>query len=294
MTDDQDDGPADKGSRDRPSQSGRFQKGQSGNPRGRPRKQRPVKEWIAAQFPTREALRAEAARRIAINDASGRQEVTTTEAVIRALALNAARGGVLAQRTYLEVMRAEDERLHRERSQRYDFWDAYQQRERAAIAAARKAGRTEPDPLPHPDDIELDPVRLEVRFLGAVDEVGRIAEKQALAFQRLGFEMSAYLGEDNCLPPGKGQEGRIGFYMAMYLAGRYSLPPRLQLSPEALEADIKPTMWLGMKAWGDDLERRCREGSVPFIRWRPGIRLPTRPMSKIGVRWTPEMMHCSC
>ena len=36
----------------------------------------------------------------------------------------------------------------------------------------------------------MDALRLEVRFLGAVNEEDRAAEKQALAFQRLGFEMA--------------------------------------------------------------------------------------------------------
>ncbi len=97
------------------AKSGQFRKGQSGNPRGRPRKARTTPKLEPARFPTSEVLRAEAARVIAINDAKGRQELTTTEAVVRALGLAAMRGGVLAQRTYLEHQKAEDERLHAER-----------------------------------------------------------------------------------------------------------------------------------------------------------------------------------
>ena len=47
-------------------------------------------------------------------------------------------------------------------------------------------------------------------------------------------------------------------------------------------------MLLGKKAWGDDLARRCEAGKVPFFRWHRKLRMPTKPMSKIGLRWSAE------
>ncbi len=288
MTDDRDDdAEQDAVGYGRPPKSGQFRKGQSGNPRGRPRKREVKQTWIEARYPTAEVLRAEAARMLTINDASGSQQVTTREAVARALALGAMRGGVLAQRTFFELQKAEDERFHQERKARFEFWEAYQERARTDIAAARKQGQPEPDRLPHPDDIELNYLRLEVRFLGAMDEESKLAEQQAQAFYRLGFEMAAYLDEDNCMPSEAVPEGRIGIYMTLHLLGRQHLPPRLRVSLDALEAEILSTSWKGMKAWGDDLERRCAVGNVPFVRARPKLRLPTRPMSKLGIRWAP-------
>jgi hypothetical protein len=77
--------------------------------------------------------------------------------------------------------------------------------------------------------------------------------------------------------------------MALHLFGLQHLPPRLRLSQEVLAAEVGARVWLGMKAWGDDLECRCREGNVPFVRAHPRLRLPTRPLSKLGIRWTPAM-----
>ncbi len=267
MSDDHDDDATpDKVGYRRPPKSGRFRKGQSGNPRGRPRKQEGKPSWIAAQFPTSETLRAEARRMLTINGATGRQQVNTTEAIVRALALSAMRGGVLAQRTYLEYQKAEDERFHKIQKERFEFWEAYQIRGRKDIATARQRGLPEPDWLPHPDDIELNHLTLDVKFLGAMDEEGRDAEKHALTLQRLGFEMAIYLDEDNCLPSETDPEGRIGIYFLLHQLGRLHLPPRLRIPLDTLEAEIMSLAWQGMKAWGDDLERRCAEGRVPFIR----------------------------
>ena len=109
---------------------------------------------------------------------------------MRALALAAMRGGVLAQRTYLERQKAEDARLHQERAANFEFWRAYQENGRRSMDVARDAGRPAPDFLPYPEDIVLDAWRLGVRFLGALDDEGRALERQAEAFQRLSLEMA--------------------------------------------------------------------------------------------------------
>jgi hypothetical protein len=249
----------------RPPTSGQFRKGQSGNPRGRPRKKDNKAEWLAARFPTREALRGEAGRHITVNDASGRQQVTTTQAVIRAMALAAMRGGVLAQRTYLEHQKAEDERHHRERRKSFDFWLDYQQRYRAQIATARDAGKAEPELLPHPDDIECDWATLGVRFVGPVDEEEAAATKWMLDYRNLCFAMSQYLGEEVCMPTVPGGEGKVGPYLALFVIASRNLPPRLH----SLRDGDAPTVSEVMDqraSGGDDLKRRCEAVGLPFVR----------------------------
>src|SRR5450756_2518034 len=161
----------------RPPKSGQFRKGQSGNPTGRPRKLVAQPAVAPARFPMREGLRAESGRMITVTDAAGRHEVAAGQAVLRAVFVKAMQGGVLAQRTVLNYVLAEDERHHRECKENFDFWRDYQERCNAATIAAVKAGREVPDFLPHPDDIVLDWVSLDVRFLGAIDKEGRAAEK---------------------------------------------------------------------------------------------------------------------
>lgn len=269
----------------RPPKSGQFQKGQSGNPRGRPRKKDASPELIPARFPTRQLMRNEAARKITVKDASGTHDLTTTEGIFRAQYISGLRGSVFAQREILRRAEIEDERYHRECKERFDLWFDYQERCRAAIEAATKAGRDAPDFLPHPDDISLDWERLEVRFLGAIDEEGRAREVFLGVAQALAYEMAIYLGEDNCLPDKNGTGGRIGPYMGFYLVALACLPPRLRLPIEAYESHIYARAALGRKAWGEELERRCRAAGMPFIRLRRGVQLPTLSFERLGLKW---------
>ncbi len=268
----------------RPPKSGRFRKGQSGNPRGRPPKPTTQSALVPARFPTRALLRAEAARPITVTDASGRQTLPSAAAVTRALLLKAMRGGVLAQRTVLQLLLAEDERFHREYKERVEFWQNYKERSRAALEAARKAGEDPPDFLPHPDDVVLNWHTLEVRFLGAIDEEERIHEKMAEAAQDLGYEMAVYTGEDNRLPDKSGEGGRLGRYMALYVLTRIVLPPRLQRSPASYETHIKAMAARGQDAWGKDLEQRCCAAGVPFVCLRRGAPPPTFPFARFGIK----------
>jgi hypothetical protein len=268
----------------RPPKSGQFRKSQSGNPRGRPPKRASKLELVPARHPTRDALRAEAERLIVINDASGKHELSVREAVLRALGLNAMRGGVLAQRTVLELFSAEDERLHRERKKSFDFWWDYQEHGRAAIAAAHQSGKAKPELLPHPEDIELDWRTLEVRFLGALDEKERAAEEVMEVVQGLAYEMAIYTQEDTCLPSAPGEEGRIGVYMLLHTFSRALLPPRLRQPLDAYDEHIRSMFRRGRDIWGEDLKRRCREVGIPFIHWRRRPQVPTLPMSELSRR----------
>lgn len=264
----------------RPPKSGQFRKGQSGNPRGRPRKPRAAPKLEPARFPTSEVLRTEAARTIAVNDAKGRQELTTTEAVVRALALAAMRGGVLAQRTYLEHQKAEDERLHAESKELFAYWSEYRETTLQRLANARAAGHPEPEFLPHPDDVVLDAWRLTVQFRGAFNAETREAERYAELLYRLCFEMAVYLDEGNTLPSEEHPEGRLGFYMAMHLFAAMHLPPRLRVAHDVLAAEVEINRRVGTRAWGDALEARCSEAKFLFVRWHPRQRLPTTPIPK--------------
>ena len=286
MTGSDEDGESEAVGFGRPPKSRQFRKGQSGNPHGRPRKKVEERPTLApARFPTREVIRAEAARAIAIKDASGSQTILAREGVMRAITLSAMRGGVMAGRTFMQMIMAEDERYHAERRKSFDFWRDYQERGRADIAAALKAGKAAPDLLPHPEDIVLDWANLDVRFSGAMDEEGLEREKNALAFQDLGFEMSYYTEEENHPPGTDGEDGRLGLYMAIHLAGRLYLPPRLRTPMETLEQRVWSGFMQDRSAWGDDLQRRCKDTPVPFMRYHKRKKPPSMSCAEAGIEW---------
>ena len=80
----------------RPPKSGQFRKGQSGNPKGRPRAEAKRPGPVPAHHSMRDLVRHEAARKIIANDASGKHELPTRQAVIRAQAHSALKGSVFA------------------------------------------------------------------------------------------------------------------------------------------------------------------------------------------------------
>ena len=268
---------------------GQFQKGKSGNPRGRPRKGAVAPPpFVAARFPTRESLRNEAARKIAVTDNAGRHDVSLTAAVVRATGLKAVQGSVFAQRTYLEMQHREDDRYHNEQKARFELWEKYKARERAVIVAALNAGEPVPEIVPHPDDIVLNYHTLEVDFLGAIDEAGRARERKAEAILALAFEMSNYLEEG--YQSGRTKDGdddhQLGAFMLMHLLAGCNLPPRLRQFPTDDDIDaICRRANPGKMAWGDDLERRCRDLGVPFIRWHRGVRMRTIAHSRLMKKW---------
>ncbi len=264
---------------------GQFRKGKSGNPRGRPRKAAATGlELVPALFPTRAITRADGAGKVTITDASGRHPMSRTQAVSRAQFSKAMGGRVDAQRDYLNRQLAEDERFHREQKERFDFFLGFRDRRYAEIAT----GQDNPNVLPHPDDILFNFDTLEVTIVGATDPESRAREKKAEALQALAFEMSNYLAENEQTQFNRSGEldgeHRIGLYMMLHVVARLSLPPRLRPPVDIDDAPIVQRALLGRRAWGDDLERRCREADIPFVRWRRGVQRPTISLAEFRKR----------
>lgn len=152
----------------RPPKHNRFKKGQSGNPRGRPKKDVPGMDDARS---TDSLVLKQAERRIAVREGEEITEITAIEAVLRAQYASASKGNSHAQRHIIERYdRAES--AHRRRIEEdIAIWDNYVSRNREAIAEAERRGETPPDPLPHPDDVVIDH-ETGVRFIGPLDEGG--------------------------------------------------------------------------------------------------------------------------
>jgi hypothetical protein len=68
--------------------------------------------------------------------------------------------------------------------------------------------------------------------------------------------------------------------MALHLLAYAHLPPRLRVSHEVLAEEVELNRRGGTRAWGEALEVRCAAARIPFVRWHPKLRLPTRPIPK--------------
>ncbi|WP_018406929.1 DUF5681 domain-containing protein [Methylocystis rosea] len=132
----------------------RFQKGQSGNPKGRPKKtsSSPFHPRIEP-LPIQELILKEAERGVTIREGDSVSVIPAKQALIRALQNAALKGNPHAQRTWLLL----HERIEREKAieikAENELWEVYQQQCREEIREAESKGEAPPLHLPHPDDI---------------------------------------------------------------------------------------------------------------------------------------------
>lgn len=256
--------------------AGRFQKGKSGNPRGRPRKEiGEVKSDCRAHLPIERALRAEAERTIVVTDSSGRHEITAREAMARAIMANGIKGGPMAQKTAFGLLR-EIEKIEADaRKVAFERWVEYKTREQRRIKEAELAGQEIPDPLPHPDNIHLDWDRQEVKFRGPVDEECRAGFQRVKERCDLVWELAFYYGELDNLPASSESDGGFGPYSYYWIIMIQDLPPRIRSYDPPLSVVQAMERQQNRRAWEADLQARCDAYDLFFFRCDREFRMPT-------------------
>ena len=157
----------------KPPKSSQFQPGRSGNPGGRPkgRKKSPPVD-LSQVGPTAERMKElileEAYREIVVRDGEHMSEIPVIQAVLRSVALNAAKGQQRAQRMFTDLLQC----VEREKRAFYEelLQEAVQYKEKweGEIERCRKQGLPEPEPVPHPDDVVINRSTGVVEFHGPV------------------------------------------------------------------------------------------------------------------------------
>lgn len=166
----------------KPPAEHRFQKGQSGNPGGRPKGAK-AKSKIKTGYgfkAAEEFLRAEAYRPVAIREGESVIELPAIQAVFRAMGVSAMKGNRFAQRTLAELVTTMEAEDHRARMDLFGTAVEYKHSWSQEIERHEKAGLEPPRPIPHPDDIILDPDDGSVRFQGPQTKEQRDRLEEAL------------------------------------------------------------------------------------------------------------------
>lgn len=150
----------------KPPVSSRFRPGQSGNPKGRPKGSKNRRPSLNEER-MKDIILDEAYRTITVRDGDRNVTVPMAQAIIRSLAVNAAKGQHRAQRLFAELLAA-TERSRADLHERY-LASAIEYKVEWERELARREAlgiRDLPPPLPHPDHVVIDIRKGSVRFAG--------------------------------------------------------------------------------------------------------------------------------
>ena len=136
----------------------RFKPGKSGNPLGRPKgSKKKVNPPALNEERLKAILLEEAYRPITVNDPNGQIDIPMAQAIVRSVALNAAKGSPRSQRLFTELLAS----VERDNMQLYnEYLQAaieYKINWGKELDRRKALGITWlPDPLPHPDHVVID------------------------------------------------------------------------------------------------------------------------------------------
>ena len=115
-------------------------------------------------------LLEEAYRTIKVNDGASQVSVPMAQAVIRSLAVNAAKGNQRAQRLFTELLAATERDNRRQHDEWLETAINYKADWEREPERRRLLGIVAPDPLPHPDHVLVDFDNNSVRIVGPMSK----------------------------------------------------------------------------------------------------------------------------
>jgi hypothetical protein len=151
----------------------RWKPGESGNPSGRPKGARNKKRTPASES-LEDIILAEAYRTIQVNDGDRRVSMSMAQAIIRALAVSAAKGNIRSQTLFSEMLNITEGKKLRERQALFEAAVEYKNGWEQELERRRQKGISGPAPFPHPDHIVLNFDTGTVRIVGPLTKEEKV------------------------------------------------------------------------------------------------------------------------
>jgi len=242
-----------------PPRQTQFKKGQSGNPKGRPRGT--PQDLSLSDQPTLQAVLRASKRSVRMREGDKVTEVTAMDAVIQAIVAAALKGNARSQGLAVDLIRTAEQAHARDIAARNAIWSQIKERGYEVLADAARQGKPAPELLPHPDDIEIDP-RTGPRVLGPVDAAEKAMYDNTIAFCELLLKQDAL----DCRPTHRLNGKALvepGSALLLFSVLQSWLPPRLR------KPDIDTSIELGRyHRWPIRKLLLELHGGWKKIRWR--------------------------
>ena len=149
----------------KPPAESQFKPGRSGNPRGRPKGARNKLPALNEER-LKSIIVEEAYRTIKIAEGKRHVTIPMAKAVVRALAVNAARGQLRSQQLFATLL-SETERANKALQDEFlENAIEYKRDWDRELERHRQLGIQSPDPIPHPDDVIIDMKTGQVKIIG--------------------------------------------------------------------------------------------------------------------------------
>ena len=158
----------------RPPVGTRFKKGISGNPRGRPRKRREVARSSGPPS-VQDLVMAEAYRQITIRENNEPVTLPMIQAVVRSLGVAAVRGSHRAQIAITGMVQAIEQGVLDDKRALLNAILEYKSGWGEVFEQCDRAGEPRPEPVPHPDDLQINGRTGEVIYNGPFDDAEKAA-----------------------------------------------------------------------------------------------------------------------
>jgi hypothetical protein len=220
--------PSASGHRNPPAEH-RFKPGQSGNPKGRPKKPPRPGKLNPLEQAFQDAFIEEGNRLVTLPDGGVQRTMSASQWVLRSTFISAIKGNALAQRsillTSLEIERRAQTAHSELLRQALELKVSLEEHRREQV----KMGAREESILIHPADIEIDPETLDVRIYAPVTMEQVKARRECIAARD---ECIAWLarGEATLAEDGPDELVQFGLEFAREQLTRFNevLPPRLR------------------------------------------------------------------